>query len=293
MEEYPPRPPAPPSASSPRAHYRDNKQASSTASARITACGPAVYRRALGHRDPNFGKQSGGYDLVTALATLAYDGRRSDYFRAELISALKILDEGDVEAEGPEGLVGGALRARRSSCRPASSSSRKTATTTASATSGRTRPTSSRPPPSTSRRTAGSTASRGAAASASPRRFRPRPRRHRHKTHARILAQRGRAHALQGRKASRSRARTRDRSSSPTGEWATPAYIVYDNYRVILKWNRSTWFATAVGVAGGQGEGLSGSCGRSRRSSRPAKGFLHLAVRIAGRTPLLGRRPIL
>jgi membrane-bound lytic murein transglycosylase B len=27
-----------------------------------------------------------------------------------------------------------------------------------------------------------------------------------------------------------------------------PAYLVYDNYRVIMKWNRSTYFATSVGL---------------------------------------------
>ena len=26
-----------------------------------------------------------------------------------------------------------------------------------------------------------------------------------------------------------------------------PAYLVYNNYNVILKWNRSDYFATAVG----------------------------------------------
>jgi membrane-bound lytic murein transglycosylase B len=27
-----------------------------------------------------------------------------------------------------------------------------------------------------------------------------------------------------------------------------PAYIVYNNYQVIMKWNRSTYFATSVGL---------------------------------------------
>jgi membrane-bound lytic murein transglycosylase B len=27
-----------------------------------------------------------------------------------------------------------------------------------------------------------------------------------------------------------------------------PAYLVYNNYRVIMKWNRSTYFATSVGL---------------------------------------------
>ena len=27
-----------------------------------------------------------------------------------------------------------------------------------------------------------------------------------------------------------------------------PAYLVYDNYDVLLKWNRSNYFASAVGI---------------------------------------------
>ena len=27
-----------------------------------------------------------------------------------------------------------------------------------------------------------------------------------------------------------------------------PAYLVYGNYKAIMKWNRSTYFATAVGT---------------------------------------------
>ena len=27
-----------------------------------------------------------------------------------------------------------------------------------------------------------------------------------------------------------------------------PAYLVYENFRVIMKWNRSTYFATSVGL---------------------------------------------
>ena len=27
-----------------------------------------------------------------------------------------------------------------------------------------------------------------------------------------------------------------------------PAYLVYNNYRTIMKWNKSTYFATSVGI---------------------------------------------
>ena len=31
-----------------------------------------------------------------------------------------------------------------------------------------------------------------------------------------------------------------------------PAYLVYNNYRVIMKWNKSTYFATSVGILADQ-----------------------------------------
>ena len=33
----------------------------------------------------------------------------------------------------------------------------------------------------------------------------------------------------------------------PNAETLSPAYIVFDNYEIILKWNRSNYFAIAVG----------------------------------------------
>ena len=41
-----------------------------------------------------YGKNSGSYPLIDALATLAFDGRRSQYFRTELLNAFRILEEG-------------------------------------------------------------------------------------------------------------------------------------------------------------------------------------------------------
>ncbi|HLI12813.1 MAG TPA: lytic murein transglycosylase [Alphaproteobacteria bacterium] len=42
--------------------------------------------------ESDFGRLTGDFQIVPALATLAYDGRRSSYFRGELMAALKILD---------------------------------------------------------------------------------------------------------------------------------------------------------------------------------------------------------
>lgn len=56
-----------------------------------------------------YGKNTGGYDVVNALATLAYDGRRGPYFRDELFKALKILDEGHVSLSRMKGSWAGAM----------------------------------------------------------------------------------------------------------------------------------------------------------------------------------------
>lgn len=47
----------------------------------------------FGH-ETNYGSYTGDFDLVRALATLAYEGRRRDLFEPELIAALKMLDRG-------------------------------------------------------------------------------------------------------------------------------------------------------------------------------------------------------
>src|ERR1700722_5456664 len=49
--------------------------------------------------ESSFGKIMGTYSVPAALATLAYDGRRGPMFRAELMSALRILDRGDIRAD--------------------------------------------------------------------------------------------------------------------------------------------------------------------------------------------------
>jgi membrane-bound lytic murein transglycosylase B len=47
--------------------------------------------------------------VVQALATLAFDGRRADYFRRELFNAMKIIDAGHVSAAGMKGSWAGAM----------------------------------------------------------------------------------------------------------------------------------------------------------------------------------------
>jgi membrane-bound lytic murein transglycosylase B len=59
--------------------------------------------------ETSYGVNTGSYDIVNALATLAYDGRRSAFFRDELFKALKILDEGHVPHARMKGSWAGAM----------------------------------------------------------------------------------------------------------------------------------------------------------------------------------------
>lgn len=59
--------------------------------------------------ETDFGRVKGGFKVVPALATLAHDGRRSTYFRGELINALKILDQGHVKPADMMGSWAGAM----------------------------------------------------------------------------------------------------------------------------------------------------------------------------------------
>src|SRR6516165_2152970 len=59
--------------------------------------------------ESDFGRVMGNYAVVSALATLGYDGRRSSYFRGELISALRIIDQGNIRADNMMGSWAGAM----------------------------------------------------------------------------------------------------------------------------------------------------------------------------------------
>ncbi|MGH7124834.1 MAG: lytic murein transglycosylase [Stellaceae bacterium] len=59
--------------------------------------------------ESNYGKKSGDFPEISALATLAYDGRRSTYFRKELLTAIKIIDQGWIKPEDMLGSWAGAM----------------------------------------------------------------------------------------------------------------------------------------------------------------------------------------
>ena len=70
---------------------------------------PARVIVALWGIESNFGQHQGSYPVVGALATLAYEGRRAEFFRKELINALLIVDSGDVAPEAMLGSWAGAM----------------------------------------------------------------------------------------------------------------------------------------------------------------------------------------
>lgn len=59
--------------------------------------------------ETSFGKYLGSFNIPHSLATLAHDGRRSAYFRKELLNALRIIEQGHIKAEDMKGSWAGAM----------------------------------------------------------------------------------------------------------------------------------------------------------------------------------------
>ena len=59
--------------------------------------------------ETHYGAYTGGFKVIPALATLAYDDRRADYFRRELLAALQIADQGHIRLENMTGSWAGAM----------------------------------------------------------------------------------------------------------------------------------------------------------------------------------------
>lgn len=64
---------------------------------------------ALWGMETDFGHITGNFPVLAALATLAYDGRRSALFRHELLNALQIVDAGHVRPDAMLGSWAGAM----------------------------------------------------------------------------------------------------------------------------------------------------------------------------------------
>lgn len=59
--------------------------------------------------ESNFGTYTGNYRVIDALSTLAYEGRREAFFRKEALAALTILEEGHIAPDKMKGSWAGAM----------------------------------------------------------------------------------------------------------------------------------------------------------------------------------------
>ncbi|MDA8127985.1 MAG: lytic murein transglycosylase [Betaproteobacteria bacterium] len=59
--------------------------------------------------ETHYGADLGGFNVPATLATLAFDGRRSGFFRGQLLDALRIIDAGHVSAADMKGSWAGAM----------------------------------------------------------------------------------------------------------------------------------------------------------------------------------------
>jgi membrane-bound lytic murein transglycosylase B len=70
---------------------------------------PPRYIVALWGVETNFGDNMGSFSVIGALVTLAYDQRRSTFFRVQLIDALQIIDNGHIAPNAMKGSWAGAM----------------------------------------------------------------------------------------------------------------------------------------------------------------------------------------
>lgn len=70
---------------------------------------PATYLVSFWGLESNFGQFTGGFRVVESLATLACDPRRADFFKSELFAAFRILAEGAVPPQKMLGSWAGAM----------------------------------------------------------------------------------------------------------------------------------------------------------------------------------------
>jgi membrane-bound lytic murein transglycosylase B len=70
---------------------------------------PAKYIVALWGMESNFGVNMGGFDVLSSLATLAFEGRRSQFFQEELLVLLALIDSGKIAQNKPIGSWAGAM----------------------------------------------------------------------------------------------------------------------------------------------------------------------------------------
>lgn len=90
-----------------RAHFLSNRQ---SLTAIETSYGvPASIAVALWGVETSYGTNTGGFDIIRSLATLAWEGRRAAFFKNELLNALFILQGNHVSRPNFKGSWAGAM----------------------------------------------------------------------------------------------------------------------------------------------------------------------------------------
>ena len=59
--------------------------------------------------ETDFGRLTGGFPVISSLSTLAFEGRRHNYFKKELLNAIKIIDQGHITLKKMTGSWAGAM----------------------------------------------------------------------------------------------------------------------------------------------------------------------------------------
>ena len=194
--------------------------------------------------ETDFGRVTGGFKVIPALATLAHDGRRSAFFRKELLNALQILHEGHIAPKEMMGSWAGAMG--QSQFMPSSflahavdydGDGRRDIWTTR---------------PDVFASAANYLAKSGWRADQTwGREVKLPPDFDFALADLKVRKPIGGWQALGVRQPDGGDLPTRQLSASivlPEKGKMSPAYLVYSNYRTTLRWNRSTYFALAVGL---------------------------------------------
>ncbi|WP_341503622.1 lytic murein transglycosylase [Gallaecimonas sp. GXIMD4217] len=90
-----------------RQRYLENREQIEAAARRYGVQGR--FLAALWAKESSFGKIQGNFPVVSALASMAYEGRREAFFKKELMAALQILDEGHIDLADFKGSWAGAM----------------------------------------------------------------------------------------------------------------------------------------------------------------------------------------
>ena len=202
------------------------------------------YIVALWGVETDFGRITGGFPVISSLATLAYDGRRSKFFRKELLLALKIIDGGHILAKDMIGSWAGAMGQNQfmpSSFHAYAVDYDKDG----SKDIWRTLPDIFASIANYLSKSGWRSDQTWGRAVSLPKKF---PNKFLGRKLKKPLSE---WQQLGVRKLSGQNLPQRNLLSSilrPEKGQIGPAFVIYNNYEVILKWNRSNYFATAVGI---------------------------------------------